>query len=450
MAELTGSAADDRPFPPGDYPVVVIGSGPGGLQVSYSLRRLGHRPRGDLRGSGAGRHVPALAVLPAAAVVDEAPRPGAARLARVRALRLEQPARRRARDARAPARVHGRHLVLPVAAGDGGEPRAVRRAGAASRSATAAAGRRRAGRGRPDGRAVRRRDDRRRVPRRERSSSRSASPSRARRPGRAWSSPATTPTSGRPRRTPASGCSSSASRTRASSWRTGCCRGPASSCSRRRRRRRLSVETRSLVGVRARYVQPYEDHVLGGGVADPRRGDRPHRARPRAATARSTVHAAADRRRRRPRRRGRRGHLGDRLRLPARWTCPSSASRRSGPSRLPAQTPWWESTTRARASTSRARSGRARRASSEHGMPSNSGAVHGARYNARLLAARIADDPLRRSRRPRPPVAAARPRGPRRDRAGRGARAVAPARLPRPRRSRSTRTPGSSTTASSR
>jgi thioredoxin reductase len=31
----------DRPFPPGDYPVVVVGSGPGGLQTSYSLRRLG-------------------------------------------------------------------------------------------------------------------------------------------------------------------------------------------------------------------------------------------------------------------------------------------------------------------------------------------------------------------------------------------------------------------------
>jgi len=32
---------DDRPHPPGDYPVVVVGSGPGGLQVSYSLSRLG-------------------------------------------------------------------------------------------------------------------------------------------------------------------------------------------------------------------------------------------------------------------------------------------------------------------------------------------------------------------------------------------------------------------------
>ena len=31
----------DRPFPPGRYPVVVVGSGPGGLQLSYFLRRLG-------------------------------------------------------------------------------------------------------------------------------------------------------------------------------------------------------------------------------------------------------------------------------------------------------------------------------------------------------------------------------------------------------------------------
>ena len=29
---------------------------------------------------------------------------------------------------------------------------------------------------------------------------------------------------------------------------------------------KLSVNTHSLVGIRARYLQPYEDHVLGGGV----------------------------------------------------------------------------------------------------------------------------------------------------------------------------------------
>ena len=34
-------AVDPRPFPPGEYPVIVIGSGPGGLQLSYGLRRRG-------------------------------------------------------------------------------------------------------------------------------------------------------------------------------------------------------------------------------------------------------------------------------------------------------------------------------------------------------------------------------------------------------------------------
>ncbi|HVF52917.1 MAG TPA: NAD(P)-binding domain-containing protein [Actinomycetota bacterium] len=34
-------AETEKPFPPGTYPVVVVGSGPGGLQTSYCLKRVG-------------------------------------------------------------------------------------------------------------------------------------------------------------------------------------------------------------------------------------------------------------------------------------------------------------------------------------------------------------------------------------------------------------------------
>ena len=73
MAELSA------PFPPGTYPVIVIGSGPGAIQVVLLAPAPGHRPCRDLRGSVARRDVPALAVPPAAALLDQAPRPGRAR-----------------------------------------------------------------------------------------------------------------------------------------------------------------------------------------------------------------------------------------------------------------------------------------------------------------------------------------------------------------------------------
>jgi hypothetical protein len=61
----------------------------------------------------------------------------------------------------------------------------------------------------------------------------------------------------------------------------------------------------------------------------------------------------------------------------------------TGQSRLPVQSSWWESATLpgvhfAGTITQGARGLR------RHGVPSNSGAVHGARYNARLLARRLA------------------------------------------------------------
>ena len=31
----------DKPYPPGDYQVVVVGTGPGGLQLSCELTRIG-------------------------------------------------------------------------------------------------------------------------------------------------------------------------------------------------------------------------------------------------------------------------------------------------------------------------------------------------------------------------------------------------------------------------
>ena len=79
-------------------------------------------------------------------------------------------------------------------------------------------------------------------------------------------------------------------------------------------RARLSVETKTLVGVRARYVQPYEDSRAGRRGQRPGRGGRPDRAGRRRPPDRLP---AAHRRRAGPDDRGRRRHLRDRLRLPA-------------------------------------------------------------------------------------------------------------------------------------
>ena len=149
---------------------------------------------------------------------------------------------------------------------------------------------------------------------------------------------------------------------------------------------KLSVNTHSLVGIRARYVQPYEDHVLGGGVAvldaaieGIERGGTD--AAFRVVTRRSSdsvemsfevdeVIAAT-------------GFTAPLLDLPELGVTTF------GQSRLPAQTPFWESATVPGiffAGTIGQGSGGLKK----HGIPSNSGAVQGARYNARVLARHIA------------------------------------------------------------
>ena len=123
---------------------------------------------------------------------------------------------------------------------------------------------------------------------------------------------------------------------------------------------KLSVDTKSLVGVRARYVQPYEDHVLGGGV--------------------TILDAAIDRIERSGGRRARGPPAADRRRratssvevddvisatgfmAPLR-DLPDLGVATFGQSRLPVQTPWWESATVPGIYLRRDASARARRAS---------------------------------------------------------------------------------------
>ena len=148
---------------------------------------------------------------------------------------------------------------------------------------------------------------------------------------------------------------------------------------------KMSVVTRSLVGIRARYLQPVEDNVLAGGVAILEASiERVERAgeglqvtvRPSAGGDSVTFEVdeaiAAT------------GFVTPLRDLPALGVATY------GSSRLPAQTPFWESATVPgiyfAGTISQGAAGL-----KKHGMPANSGAVHGARYNARLLAGHLAE-----------------------------------------------------------
>lgn len=153
-------------------------------------------------------------------------------------------------------------------------------------------------------------------------------------------------------------------------------------------RAKLSVDTRSLVGVRARYVQPYEDHVLGGGVSIVDAGvERIERAEGGDGALTVTL-----------RRSDGSGDLRfdvDEVISATGFVCPlvdlpDLGVATFGASRLPTQTAWWESAT-VPGIYFAGTIGQGSKGLQRHGMPSNSGAVHGARYNARLIAARVAE-----------------------------------------------------------
>jgi len=148
---------------------------------------------------------------------------------------------------------------------------------------------------------------------------------------------------------------------------------------------KLSVNTHSLVGVRARYVQPYEDSVLAGGVVildasieEVQHTDGGYRVRTRSAHDNATRSFEVD----------------DVIAATGFTTplqdLPELGVATFGQSRLPAQTPFWESATVPGiyfAGTITQGSQGLRK----HGIPSNSGAVQGHRYNARVLARHLAE-----------------------------------------------------------
>lgn len=146
----------------------------------------------------------------------------------------------------------------------------------------------------------------------------------------------------------------------------------------------LAIHSHSTAGVRARYLLPYEDHVLGGGVfmldAATQRIER---------TARGYRVSAAG-----TTRPGNYVFAVDAVVAATGWTTPLGDLRALGlatfhQDRIPALTPYWESTSVpgiffAGATTQGAVGLK------KHGVPSNSGGVGGFRHNARVLAAYLA------------------------------------------------------------
>jgi thioredoxin reductase len=146
----------------------------------------------------------------------------------------------------------------------------------------------------------------------------------------------------------------------------------------------LSVVTKSLVGVRARYVQPYEDHVLGGGVVLVNasidgidRAGNGYRIRTTRSDGGGALVFEAD------------DVIATTGFTPPLGDLPALGVPVAGRERIPSQTPLFESIgvpgLYFAGTVTRGAPGL-----KKHGLPSSSGAVHGHRYNARILARHLA------------------------------------------------------------
>ncbi len=147
---------------------------------------------------------------------------------------------------------------------------------------------------------------------------------------------------------------------------------------------KLSVNSHSLAGVRARYIQPVEDEILGGGVfilnASINRIERQAEA--------LRVHCT-------------RSEGGGELTVEADeviaatgWTCPLQDLSEIGVavfgrSLLPSMTNYWESAT-VPGIYFCGTIGQGSAGMKKYGLPANSGAVHGARYNTRVMVGHLA------------------------------------------------------------
>ncbi|HEY7024895.1 MAG TPA: NAD(P)-binding domain-containing protein [Candidatus Limnocylindrales bacterium] len=147
---------------------------------------------------------------------------------------------------------------------------------------------------------------------------------------------------------------------------------------------KLSVNSHSLAGVRARYVPPFEDEMLGGGVfilnASIARIERiGELLRVHCIRSESGMEIAVD---------------ADEVIAATGFTCPlqdlqSLGVEVFGRSQLPAMTNYWESAT-APGIYFAGTIGQGVSGMKKYGLPANSGAVHGARYNARTMVYHVA------------------------------------------------------------